>query len=247
MTRFVNLMSHNQITAFTWQTQMSWWRSVFWSVNCSWLTHTLMIWRRSCRKNSFLNEIIDQIFHVCLRHFLCPDAACVHARTNQMNCCFIRKPQPLNLVMVVLQADVCNLISSKFMNKLCMYLLSGRFWACVRLSCRVLSTPTGSVTTCGRLSWTMWSSERWPTWWRLTRSRLSPVMGRANPCKTNWINGEFARLMCADVCQGRCTHLWCRYLRTFVSTSGHGSNMLLVCFLSADWTLTSVTWPGVYI
>lgn len=117
----------------------------------------------------------------------------------------------------------------------------------VSMSCRVLSTPTASVTTCGRLSWTMWSSERWPTWWRLTRSRLSPVMGRANPCKTNWINGEFARLMCADVHQGRCTHLWRCYLRAFVSTSGHGNNMLLVCFLSADWTLTSVTWPGVYI
>lgn len=133
-----------------------------------------MIWRR---KNSFFlkNEIIiDQVFLVCVRRRLCPDAACVLSGANQMFVISAAANEWIN------SARICGRCSS---------------WACVRLSCRALSTPTGSVTTCGRLSWTTWSSERWPTWWRWTRSRLSPVTGRANPCKTNWINGEWCTLV----------------------------------------------------
>lgn len=200
-----------------------WWRSVFCSCKLL-LTHSnTQLWSGGGKTAFFLNEIIiDQMFLVCLRRLLCPDAACVLSGADQMFVISSAANEWIN------SAHICG------------------SWACVRLSCRVPSTPTGSVTTFGRLSWTTWSSERWPTWWRWTRSRLWPVTGRANPCKINWINGEFERLMHAGVHQGRCTLLW-RHLRTLVPTSGHGTNMLVVCFLSADWTLTSVTWPGVYI
>lgn len=54
------------------------------------------------------------------------------------------------------------------------------FWVCGHCPCRALWTRTGSVTTCGRLFWMTWSSGKWRTWWRWTRSRLSPAMGRVS-------------------------------------------------------------------
>ena len=82
------------------------------------------------------------------------------------------------------------------------FILPGRmflmFWSpsqsvllSVRLSCRAPWTPTGSVTTCGRLSSTTWSSGRWRTSWRSTRLKLLLVTERASQLKTKWINGEY--------------------------------------------------------
>lgn len=55
---------------------------------------------------------------------------------------------------------------------------------------RDLWTHTGSATTCGRSFWTTLSSERSPSSWRSTRSRLSPVMERASRPTTKLINGK---------------------------------------------------------